>query len=82
MFLPFSKGSYRVWTKYPKGTAMRRNLSIAVIFSLMLSTSGCATYTGADGSTAFADPPICESGICTLLIVGAIAAGAVALAHH
>jgi len=73
---------YKMQITSGKETAMRRNISIAVIFSLLLSTSGCVTYTGADGNTSFGDPPACESGICTLLIIGAIAAGAVALAHH
>ena len=67
-------------TIFFNGFPMRNNIITAVILSLMLS--GCSTYRGADGHTTFADPDACSSGICELLIIGAVAGIAIAAAGH
>ena len=59
---------------------MRKNITIAVIFSLMLS--GCATYKGVDGRSHLSDPSVCNSGACGVLVVAAMLGAAIALTSH
>lgn len=60
---------------------MRRNIiSTALILSLTLFSSGCASYQGTDG-THYADPKGCEE-FCPLLFIAAFAGIATAAATH
>jgi len=58
---------------------MRRNIILAVMISLALSS--CATYDAPDGKH-LADPSACGNGVCGVLIVGALVAAAAAVAGH
>jgi len=58
---------------------MRRNIIIAIVLSLTLSS--CTTYRDASGNVDVGDS-VCSSGACPMLFIATFAALATAVALH